>query len=195
MLSLEEKLWKDILEIVEKHREIGKEYMKKIGDDTPPTLLVFSYCRSCQEMNVACLVMMVDTNLVRRDFKVILGKAIRGQMYCPDCESLTIPLGYSWNTLAWVLKAKKSEKKVLDEYYKVMGSIKNHPLKEEHYLSCTVTTLGRNKMATCEIVRVEGKISSFKEDIETLKVGKGRFVIKLPKIRLSDDGEFLGWEK
>jgi len=171
-------LWRRIIESVEEHRLANKQFIATEGD-MPPEIKIYTYCPTCRKINVKIIIAAMDIEDLRENFEIMLKTEFLKEMACGRCCDITIPLGYSFDCLAWEISG--SNKEELDLYWRVIGTLEYHPQKTENYISNIVTTLGRKLQISEQIIRRQGKIIFTNR--ETIEDVKGLFILELPIVK------------
>lgn len=191
-MELEEKIWNDVLKIAKYHRRLDKKYIEKRGG-VPPNVIVFRYCHECDQVTWNLGIFRADsTDVIKRGFKLVMMDTITRPERCDKCDTLLLPIGYSWNSLAWMLSSKPEEAEEVKEYYRVMGGIEKHPNRIETYVSCIVTMLGKKVLYFSEIRKEKSKVTVEDSDREVERPESGPFIIKLPRIHVTKEGISFG---
>ena len=175
--KLKEKVWKDFMKTIERHRKINKKYIKKEGDIIPH-LNVYTYCPGCDEISISTALFGMEMRFLRENFQIFLLDVLMDSMICDKCGDITIPLGYTWDSLAWMVPSKDEEE--IRRYIRVVGTLEYHPKRKEIYVTTVVTTFGKNFTVVEEVKRNGNKII-FGKKVSSKKV-LGKFVVDLPKI-------------
>ena len=152
--------------------------MLKNGEETPPHLDIHKFCIECGQLGGVSVIIESDIQKIRESFQTILFELFTKPTVCLKCGGTTIPLGYTWSSHGWMLEGFNKEE--VEQYYKVVGTIKNHPKNVRIFQSTTSTMVEMKNIIISKVNRSEEKIMSFSKDRE-IKGGEGVFLIDLPQ--------------
>jgi len=180
-LDVEKHIWSMVMEVV---REVmgNDEEDRKSGVSIVPKVAAFSYCPKCDRLTTSLSFLMTDMDAIRLLFPIFVASGLEVTSKCKECGRNTIPIGYAYFSEAWMLMPRnEEEQKEAELYWRVVGSIENHPRKREIYLASVVTVLGKKKVIVKEIVRRPSGVA-FRKVKMPVHDFTGRFVLPLPKI-------------
>lgn len=181
-MTEKEELWKRIQAKIKDSRKCDKSYMLLEGKEITPHLNIYRYCINCDKVEVVLSIFAIEEMESIRDmFAEVLKKMLFSPLQCLECEQITMPLAYSWHSTGWMLTGTPEKEEDFQRYWRVMGTIKRHPDREEIYVTTTATMVKEKQITIItNIHRKKDKIVSFEED-EEIEGGGGIFQIDLPQ--------------
>lgn len=172
-------LQKELLGKVKTFRCIDKKYMLKHGVEAPPHLDIHRLCIECDQIGGLSVIIEADMDEIRGTFRTFLTELFIKPTECPRCGGSTIPLGYTWSSLGWMLQG--FDKEEVEQYYRVIGTIKTHPKKVEIFQTTTSTMIGVKSVIISRVNRSKEGTGKMVE--EAVKITKTERIFPPPHPR------------